>query len=74
MFKYVWILILVGLYVLFGYSTIKDIINTLKQHEYDDILDFFDDLESPSIAFIVLTVLVLACSSFGYWIICAAGG
>ena len=31
MFKYIWILILVGLYLLWGYSTVKNIIDTLKK-------------------------------------------
>ena len=74
MFKYVWIIILVGLYLLWGYSTVKDIITTLRIHEYDNIIDLFDDLDPSSVGFIVLTVLILACFSFMYWIISVAGG
>lgn len=74
MFKYVWILILVGLFVLWGYSAVKDIIDTLKHYDFDNILGLFDELDPSSNGFILFTVLILACSSFMYWIICAAGG
>lgn len=74
MFKYVWILILVGLYLLWGYSTVKDIINTLKWHNFDNILELFDFLDPSSNGFILLTVLIIACSSFVYWIFCNVGG
>lgn len=74
MFKYVWIIILVGLYLFWGYSTVKDIIDTLKYHEYDNTINLFDDLDPSSVGFIFLTVLVLACSSFVYWIIGITGG
>lgn len=74
MFKYVWIIILVGLYLFWGYSTVKDIITTLSNHEYDNIIDLFDDLNPSSVGFIYLTVLVLACASFVYWIISITGG
>lgn len=74
MFKYVWVLILVVLYLFWGYSTVKDIIDTLKDYCFDNILDFFDELDPSSTGFILLTVLTLACSSFVYWIYCIVGG
>ena len=74
MFKYVWILILVGLYLLWGHSTVKDIIDTLKDYCFDNILEFFDELDPSSSGFILLTVLILACSSFVYWLYCITGG
>ena len=74
MFKYVWILILVVLYLLWGYSAVKDIIDTFKNYTFDNILGLFDELDPSSSGFLLLTVLILACSSFMYWIICVAGG
>lgn len=74
MFKYVWILILVGLYLLWGYSAVKDIIDTLKDYCFDNILEFFDELDPSSSEFILLTVLTLACFSFVYWLYCITGG
>lgn len=74
MFKYVWIIILIGLYLLWGYSAVKDIIDTLKCHVFDNILELFEYLDPSSNGFILLTVLLLACSSFVYWIIGIAGG
>ena len=74
MFKYVWIIILVGIYLIFGYASVKDIITTSKLREYDNIVDLFDSLNSVTIGFISFTVLILACSSFLYWIYCIAGG
>lgn len=74
MFKYVWILILVGLYLLWGYSAVKDIITTLRIHEYDNIIDLFDDLDPSSNGFIIFTAVILASFSFVYWLFCITGG
>ena len=74
MFKYVWILILVGLYLLWGYSAVKDIIDTLNDYCFNNVLEFFDELDPESNGFILLTVLTLACFSFVYWLYCIVGG
>lgn len=74
MFKYVWVLILVGLYLFWGYSTVKDIINTLKDYCFDNIFELFGFLDPESNGFILLTVLIVACSSFVYWLYCNVGG
>lgn len=74
MFKHVWILILVGLYVLWGYSAVKDIIDTLKDRSFDNILELWDDLDPSSGAFIGFTLIALASFSFVYWIYCITTG
>lgn len=74
MFKYVWIMILVGFYLFWGYSTVKDIIDMLKLHCVDNILELFDFLDPSSHGFIILTVFGLVCSSFVCWVFCIAGG
>ena len=73
MFKYIWILISVGLYLLWGYSTVKDIIDVLKHNDFDNILELFEFLDPGSNGFLLLTVLILACSSFVYWLYCIVG-
>ncbi len=68
MFKYVWIIILVGIWLLWGWATVKDIIKTLQNHDYDNVFELLDDLEPSSAGFIVCTLSVLGISSLIAWL------
>ncbi len=72
MFKYVWIIILVGIWLLWGWATVKDIIKTLQNHDYDNVFEFLDDLEPGSCGFIFGTLITLVVASLIAWIISLA--
>lgn len=68
MFKYIWIMIIIGLYLLWGYRSVKDCIEVFNRHSYDDIVDFLDELDPCSAGFIVLTLLIVVGASFFAWL------
>jgi hypothetical protein len=73
MFKYVWIIIIFVVWLLWGLATIKDIIRTLQDHGYDNVFELLDDLEPESAGFIVCTLLVLGIASLIAWLMSLAG-
>lgn len=69
MFKYVWIIIIFVVWLLWGWATVKDIIRTLQNHDYyDNVFELLDDLDPGSAGFIVGTLFVLAVVSFAGWL------
>ena len=68
MFKYVWIIIIFVVWLLWGLATIKDIIRTLQDHDYDNVFELLDNLEPGSAGFIVCTLLVLGIASLIAWL------
>jgi len=69
MFKYLWIIILIILWILWLYSTVRDCIEVFKEHISDDILDFCDNIKMSSFTFIFMTVLFIIGFSFYEWLI-----
>ena len=70
MFKYVWIIIVVGAYLLWGWSTVKDIIETMRKDDYDSVFELLENLENvSSMAFIFCTVIILGSVSFIVWLV-----
>lgn len=69
MFKYIWIIILVGIWLLWGWTTVKDIIRTLRDRDYDNVFELLDDLEPVSAGFICLNLIVLGLASLLAWLI-----
>lgn len=68
MFKYVWIIIIFGIWLLWGWATVKNIIRTLHDRDYDNIFELLDDLDPSSAGFIVCTLLVLGIASLITWL------
>jgi len=69
MFKYLWLIILIILWLLWLYSTVRDCIEVFKEHISDDALDFCDNLKWTSFTFIFMTVLFIIGFSFYEWLI-----
>lgn len=68
MFKYVWIIIIFVVWLLWGWATVKDIIRTLHDYDYDNVFELLDNLDPLSEAFIVCTLLVLGIASLIAWL------
>lgn len=68
MFKYIWIIIIFVIWLLWGWATVKDIIRTLHDRDYDNVFELLDDLDPGSAGFIVCTLFVLAVVSFAGWL------
>lgn len=69
MFKYVWIIIIFVVWLLWGWATVKDIIKTWQDHDHDNVFELLDDLEPGSCAFIFGTLIILGLASLLAWLI-----
>ncbi len=72
MFKYIWLIVLIILWSLWGYLTLKDCIK-LKKRGFNDVYEFINNLKTESFAFILTTLLVVISFSFYAWIISLMG-
>lgn len=72
MFKYLWLIIFVVLWLLWGYYTAKDCIKVFKEHNFNDVYSFVANLKTESFAFIAMTLLVIIGFSFGEWVLSLA--
>lgn len=69
MFKYVWIVIIVGAFLLWGWTAVKDCIDVFSRHSYDNIFEFLDELDPSSAGFIILSLLIIIGASFYVWLV-----
>lgn len=69
MFKYVWIIIIFIVWLLWGWATIKDIIRTWQDRDCDNVFELLDNLEPGSCGFIFSTLIILGLASLLAWLI-----
>ncbi len=69
MFKYVWIIIIFVVWLLWGLATVKDCIEVFNRHSYDNIFEFLDYLDPSSAGFIILSLLIIVGASFFAWLV-----